>query len=741
MKWEWDSPCQCDNWGGEVVEVIDSRSTNSFGADGATSLKSEMLARVATINDAASFSMARKVLMRLGGPEALCDELTFAGLVDPSLHHLTTNDVPFNVFARLAAGRDIQVQMTKEQEKLGKFQSKFLVVANLPENDRRWDSEDPEAVRTASMAKTHRFLTTKKLHWQWFNMLVYGLVPLELGGATLAEAIEEVKDMKQACLLYAKNAGYSQRVGLFVNVFGLNNVNSLFVHILDMTELGPAYASQSFKNLSLDDVLEVLITEQALDMEPPSLSLEPRQVARRQAKTKLQSRSRIRVPYSQGSTSTKEEIVNRLPVLKDAAHYREARRLLKEVLGGVEILRAELCWALFVDDETNQLVGANNVGVDNIFAQIASGTMRQNEAEQVFLGPFRSKFKVCKNRPDCDANWDSEDPKWVGNSSMSQRHRFLTTRDLHFQWFNALIFGMVDRRMDGVSVKEALEEVIQMKQAALYFASKAPGWSSDVGLYFHVFGHNNVNSLHMHIVDLQATGPSFVKNQYKNCPVDAVIKVLQEESEEEEQRLLTEIVEASSRISVEVVKVARSYLWSDDPAMSVSTRDFLNNDTMVVNVGGEKMVFSKDCFSLAAQGSMLRKIGDMDDATCTMFDNEGFCFFDFPVRAFSAIMDHLAFISCAPKNVVVPPPKLAWELQNQVRHLAWLLGVGPLMFQSQWGRSKVRPKLSRPTPMSTSKWSFWSLPFCRRRFPTPPKPDPEAPMAANTSYQSAASRA
>lgn len=50
-----------------------------------------------------------------------------------------------------------------------------------------------------------------------------------------------------------------------------------------------------------------------------------------------------------------------------------------------------------------------------------------------------------------------------------------------------------------------------------------------IGLFFHVYGHNSVNSLHLHIVDLDAVGPSYHKMTYKNCSIDAVLEVLKDD--------------------------------------------------------------------------------------------------------------------------------------------------------------------------------------------------------------------
>merc|ERR1712217_835332 len=88
---------------------------------------------------------------------------------------------------------------------------------------------------------------------------------------------------------------------------------------------------------------------------------------------------------------------------------------------------------------------------------------------------------------------------------------------------------MVAPEMGGCGLKQALKKLEEMKAAALTYVSNIGGWSEKVGLYFHVFGHNSVNSLHLHILDLQYVGPTYHKYKYKNCPLEAVLKVLKEE--------------------------------------------------------------------------------------------------------------------------------------------------------------------------------------------------------------------
>merc|ERR1711959_280908 len=114
-------------------------------------------------------------------------------------------------------------------------------------------------------------------------------------------------------------------------------------------------------------------------------------------------------------------------------------------------------------------------------------------SEQEKLGPYQDRYIIACNRPECDEMWASTDSTWVGKASMSKRHRFLTTKDLHWQWFNVLTFGLLPASLGGTTPTEALRKLEEMKAAALTYVSNIGGWSGNTGLFFHVFGHNSVN--------------------------------------------------------------------------------------------------------------------------------------------------------------------------------------------------------------------------------------------------------
>ena len=131
---------------------------------------------------------------------------------------------------------------------------------------------------------------------------------------------------------------------------------------------------------------------------------------------------------------------------------------------------------------------------------------------------------VAANLPAADENWESASAEWLGRASMSKRHRFLTTRDLSWSWFNALVFGLESTER----LQQAISTVEQMLAAAKLY-TEHHGWSGNVGFFFHIYGHSSVNSLHMHMLDLDFAGPTFRHLAYKNLPAADVLDVLRED--------------------------------------------------------------------------------------------------------------------------------------------------------------------------------------------------------------------
>mmetsp|Transcript_111803 Transcript_111803/g.315805 ORF Transcript_111803/g.315805 Transcript_111803/m.315805 type:complete len:722 (-) Transcript_111803:60-2225(-) len=673
------------------------------GVEGATSLKGEICGHVPEINNAATFRKARHLLIELGGSLALKDELTFSGFIDPVTSKLTVADRPFNVFARIASGRIRQPSYQKDQAALGEWRNRFVICCNQPELDLHWDSEDPKWLPRASMSLRHRFLTTKDLHWQWFNALVFGLVSAEDGGVSSLEAAAQVESMRDAALHYTKNVGgWSDDIGLFVNVFGHNNVNSLFVHILDMSVLGPSFKFHAKKNCPLDAVLKVLREEfvSSFSIHPPKSSLP----GFRERSTMRMRNSADKTPFFfagvGGATSLKEELTGRTATLKDAAGYREARRLLMEEYGGISSLYEELFRYGFVDDKTKKLT--TGAAPFNIFARIAAGVTTQPgmEKEQEYLGPFADTFMVCCNRPENDEHWDSEDPAWIGKASMSRKHRFLIIKDLHWQWFNPLSFGLVASGDGGASISEAIAMVNAMKEAALHYATAHPRWSQKIGLFFHVFGHCSVNSLHLHMLDMEEVGPSFWKLDFKNCPLDAVLKVLIEEKsawDEQMRQLETNRAAVFAAEAAESAKEALEVMVTTARKLSFSGGEEFKKhrgDICYLNVAGEHVDVLRSTLMLAPTSSFLREVCGDGEAADLKHDLTGRVFVNLPPRGFKAIIDYMRLLERTPTYVDLQPLQVPAEARAELEEVAWQLGCEEFLTKAQTGGSKEQHLLA-----------------------------------------------
>ena len=139
-------------------------------------------------------------------------------------------------------------------------------------------------------------------------------------------------------------------------------------------------------------------------------------------------------------------------------------------------------------------------------------------------------------------------------------------------WFNVLTMGLVDvAKADAVhhdeeemrseeanlelnirTLESALACLRTMRDAAYAFVKEdaKSGWSlreknvfqketnqhgvelADIGLFFHCYPHCSVNSLHLHIVDLSKTGPTYEACRFKNLSMDIVLTALEKEIKE-----------------------------------------------------------------------------------------------------------------------------------------------------------------------------------------------------------------
>jgi hypothetical protein len=238
--------------------------------------------------------------------------------------------------------------------------------------------------------------------------------------------------------------------------------------------------------------------------------------------------------------SFKTLATEKFPAIVDSEAYMACRAELQ--LYGVDRLRAEL--GGFVDEQGQLTVGTKPF---NIFARVAAGVQQMEpDVESAFtrrqpwLGPFKDEFCVMVNKEKRAAATavstykeehgrmnEDEKEETKGKAGMSLRHEFLLIKDWHWEWFNILTPGLAP---GGMTIYEAIDKLTRMKEAALYYTRNASiPWSKNIGMFFICYPHVGVNSLHMHIIDLEKTGPTFQALHKKLLSIDEVLRALRQE--------------------------------------------------------------------------------------------------------------------------------------------------------------------------------------------------------------------
>ena len=147
------------------------------------------------------------------------------------------------------------------------------------------------------------------------------------------------------------------------------------------------------------------------------------------------------------------------------------------------------------------------------------------EANNLLPQELQDEFVVCFNRKENEEMWESDDPAWIGKASMSKRHVFITTKNISWQRFNVLVYGMFGDREDSLKMLHG------MKRCAEAFVKTRDDWSENVGMFLHVYGACSVNSMHLHVIDLDYTGPSYEAIHHRNLSIDDVITAIEKEEE------------------------------------------------------------------------------------------------------------------------------------------------------------------------------------------------------------------
>ncbi|CAJ1427936.1 unnamed protein product [Effrenium voratum] len=253
-----------------------------------------------------------------------------------------------------------------------------------------------------------------------------------------------------------------------------------------------------------------------------------------QTEKKLQEINRMKKQLENQDAGAAGKKIESFATFQDLfnAHFDEVRTVeqFKQVRAqmiegtAADLVFDDLLSAGFIDSDGYMTTGMQPY---NFLAHIATNNLvqRKCEVEQSYLGLHREHFVLAHNKPECEDMWSSSDPSWIGKASMSKNHRFLAFRNLRWEFFNVISVGLESGSEHGLASLQA------MKDAALQFVTNAPGWSppENIGLYLAAWPLTAVPCLHLHIVDLAHTGPSFERLCQKMLPLDNAIQVLRDE--------------------------------------------------------------------------------------------------------------------------------------------------------------------------------------------------------------------
>ena len=151
----------------------------------------------------------------------------------------------------------------------------------------------------------------------------------------------------------------------------------------------------------------------------------------------------------------------------------------------------------------------------NIFAALASGIIK-NPVNQSILDCYSNKWMVCHNRPENDDNWKDNNTKvsMAGPDINGPGHVFITTKSNNAKYFN--IASIILHKE-----KEFLQDLLEVAQ---HYATKR-NWNNP-GFFFHCYPNNSVQSLHLHVVNMDNTGPSFELQKFKNLSIYDALEII-----------------------------------------------------------------------------------------------------------------------------------------------------------------------------------------------------------------------
>jgi hypothetical protein len=154
----------------------------------------------------------------------------------------------------------------------------------------------------------------------------------------------------------------------------------------------------------------------------------------------------------------------------------------------------------------------------NIFARYGSETL-WNKVDQSLIVD-KKHWMLCYNRIENDLNWYNPNFSAASMAGPGEDglpgHVFITTKMMCWKYFNVTTIALDKRK--GLTFLKSLKFVAEEY-------TKGRGWKN-AGYFFHCYPHNSVNSLHLHVINLDTIGFNYFKNAHKNLSLDDIIETL-----------------------------------------------------------------------------------------------------------------------------------------------------------------------------------------------------------------------
>jgi hypothetical protein len=152
-----------------------------------------------------------------------------------------------------------------------------------------------------------------------------------------------------------------------------------------------------------------------------------------------------------------------------------------------------------------------------------------NPEDQALIPQLREKYIILRNKPEL-GGIGPEDPNWKTaqfneNASMSAYHQFVGVKNMNWDLFNVLTFGLEPGSITPNSKEAVILMLNELQTIGNAWAESKCIPREYLGLYFHVYPFNSVQSLHMHMVDKreQHEGVAMKINQHKNMPISEIM--------------------------------------------------------------------------------------------------------------------------------------------------------------------------------------------------------------------------